>query len=329
MGFLDKVKGVTGIGLNPDETYHRAFEKGVLLGDYEAAGDLFGKAAAKYEEAGQSDQAHRARANQFLYSFVVSKAIGDISEVMRHLDSIGEIEELGSETARMPAAELKTELQARQLENAAFVSAAKPEQAQQLHSDAAAKFQQIINAPLKTYKYIPTRDQREAAEERYFLHNGYAFYYQGLMIQDRDPVAAAEKISQSALAFKRAKDDDLRNRMDGHVNSLRVKRVCWFCHREMQGFGLNIEYYPARTTEYGRGVVSKLGQDTACIGEGGQSVSVCLSCASMIQNQADAFAQRHVAALRAEIEVEISELVSAMNALAKRVDRVENLAHRH
>jgi hypothetical protein len=114
--------------------------------------------------------------------------------------------------------------------------------------------------------------------------------------------------------------------MDGHVNSLRVKRVCWFCHREMQGYGLNIEYYPARTTEYGRGVVSKLGQDTACIAEGGQSVSVCLSCASMIQNQADAFARRHVAALRTEIEVQISELVSAMSAIEQ---RVESLAHRH
>jgi hypothetical protein len=108
MGFLDKVKGVTGVGLNPDESYHRAFEKGVLLGDYQAAGDLFAKAAAKYEEAGQSDEVHRARANQCLYSFVVSKAIGDIGEVVRHLDAISEIEELGSETAKMPAAELKT-----------------------------------------------------------------------------------------------------------------------------------------------------------------------------------------------------------------------------
>ena len=277
MGFLDKVKGVTGVGLNPDESYHRAFEKGVLLGDYQAAGDLFAKAAAKYEEAGQSDEVHRARANQCLYSFVVSKAIGDIGEVVRHLDAISEIEELGSETAKMPAAELKTELQARQFENAAFAGDANPEQAQQLHSNAAAKFQQIINAPLKTYKYIPVKDQHEAAEERYFLHNGYAFYYQGLMIQDCDPVAAAEKISQSALAFKRAKDDGLRNRMDERVNSLRIKRACWFCHREMQGYGLNIEYYPARTTEYGRGVVSKLGQDAACVGEGGQSVTVCVS----------------------------------------------------
>src|ERR1035438_9453518 len=90
MGFLDKVKGVTGVGLNPDESYHRAFEKGVLLGDYQAAGDLFAKAAAKYEEAGQSDEVHRARANQCLYSFVVSKAIGDIGEVVRHLDAISE-----------------------------------------------------------------------------------------------------------------------------------------------------------------------------------------------------------------------------------------------
>ena len=49
----------------------------------------------------------------------------------------------------------------------------------------------------------------------------------------------------------------------------------------------------------------------------------------MIQNQADAFAQRHVAAFRAEIEAQISTLVSAMNALAGRLDRVESFAHRH
>jgi hypothetical protein len=93
----------------------------------------------------------------------------------------------------------------------------------------------------------------------------------------------------------------------------------------MQGYGLNIEYYPARTTEYGRDMVRKLGEDAACIGEGGQSVAVCLSCASMIQNEA----QRHVAVLRAEVEAQVSKLVSEMNALAEKLKRVESLAHHH
>lgn len=323
-GFLGKVRGVTGIGLNANESYRRAFEKGVLLGDYQAAGDLFARAAAKYEEAGLSEEAHRARANQCLYSFVASKQLRDIGEVARHLDAIGEIEELGSEITTVPAIELKTELEARQLENAAFASTADPGLAVQLHSDAAVKFQQIINAPLRTYKYIPARDQHETVEERYFLHQGYAFYYQGLMIQDGDPVAAAEKISQSALAFKRAKDDGLRNRMDKEVNSLRIKRECWFCHREMQGYGLNIKYYPARTTEYGRDMVRRLGKDAACIGDSGQSVAVCLPCASMIQYEA----QRHVAVLRAEVEAQVSNLVTMMNVLAERLKRVESPPNR-
>ena len=42
MGFLDKVKDATGIGLSADEQYRRAYEKGVFLQppDYSAASAL-------------------------------------------------------------------------------------------------------------------------------------------------------------------------------------------------------------------------------------------------------------------------------------------------
>ncbi len=64
MGFLDKVKSATGLGLSPAESYHRAYEKGVLLGNYAAASEMFGKAAEKFQEAAQIERVHRARAER-------------------------------------------------------------------------------------------------------------------------------------------------------------------------------------------------------------------------------------------------------------------------
>ena len=327
MGFLDKVKGATGIGLNSTEAYHRAYEKGVLLGKYDSASELFGKAAEKFEQEGQPDLARRARANQHIYSFVSTKNTALINDILRALEGADEVEEIGSETEKISAPELCAELEARRLENAAFASENAPSQAQLMHANAALKFQAILKAKLKTYKYVPAKDHNDTAEERYFLHMGHSAYYQGLLVQDRDPMQAAERLSQAALAFKRAKDEALHSRMDAIVGNLRVRRTCWVCHREMQGFGLNISYMPATTTVYGRELVAKLGQDTTSIVE--EAVAVCLPCASMVRNQADEYSRRRTDELRQEVEPQLAALIRAANALADRVAHLESVSHRH
>ena len=325
MSFLDKMKSATGLGLNSAEAYHRAYEKGVNLEKFDSACELFAKAAEKCDQEGQTEMARRARANQYLYSLLYTKDFKVIEPLLAHLNGLQEIEEIGSETAVMPVSELYTELEARRLELAAFGSGNAPVQAQQLHATAAQKFQAILRTRLKTYRRLPMPDHNETAEERYFLHQGHATYYAGLLSQDRDPVQAAERISEAARYFKSAKDDPLRARMEAIVANLRLKRTCWMCHREMQGLGLNILYYPARTTQYDRELVGKLGQDTTAISDAGDAVTICLPCATMVQHQADYFAQLRMNELRAQFQSQIENLVRVVNNLADRVAFLENV----
>jgi hypothetical protein len=327
MGLLDKVKSATGLGLSPAESYHRAYEKGVLLGKYAAASEMFGKAAEKFQEVGQSEQVHRARANEQLYRLVATKDLSGIDSILPHLKNLSTIEELGSETDTISAAELATELEARGLENAAQGSKDNWNMAQNLHAKAADNFQSLLKTKLKTYKLVPAADHNDSVEERYFLNQGYSSYYEGLLVREADPTQAAERLSQAVLAFKRAKDEALRGQMDQMVSQLRIKRTCWLCHREMLGQGLNVDYYPAHITPWGRDLVAKLGQDVTTVEDG--KVAVCLSCASMIQIQADRFAERRVDALRQDMLPRINQIISVVHALTERIANLERIAHRH
>lgn len=325
MSLLDKVKGTTGLGLTPDEAYHRAYEKGVHLGKYEIASDMFAKAAQKFEETGQTEKAHRARANQFLYSYIVRKDPAVIDTILTHLGTVKEIEALGSDSDRIPVRELVTELQARKLEGSAFGASSNPQEALELHRKAADLFQNIIKARLKTYKMVPEDDHNDSAEERYFLHLGHATFYEAVLSQDADPTRATEKVNEAALAFRRAKDEQLRAQMEKIQSDLRVSRTCWFCHREMQGLGLNVDYYPAKVTRYEADLIAKLGQDMTTVDHDAQAVAVCLSCATMVRNQADDIARALVEELRSELQSQLNEIVRELDEVAKRLKHLERL----
>jgi hypothetical protein len=323
MGFLDKVKSATGLGLTSDESYHRAYEKGVLLGKYAEASELFGKAVEKYVEAGRTREAQRARANQFLYDFIANRNLSHVDQILGALSGMEEIEELGSETEMIPAVELATEFEARRIEIQIPAAGDDHEKAQALHGSAAEMFQKIMKLRLRTYKYVPVGDHNETAEERYFLHRGHCSYHHALALQDADPMGAIEKLNESALAFKRAKDESLRTKVDSILSNLRLKRTCWLCHRELQGLGLNIDYYPASITHYGRDVVARLGQDVTTIDAEKNRIAVCLSCATMIRAQADVFALMRTGELRQELGSKVEALVNQMHNVMLRVDKLE------
>src|SRR5437773_1128200 len=65
-----KVKRTTGLGLNQNELYVRAFEKGVLLNKFQDAADTFDKAAKKFTESGEQMMATQAIANGLLYRYL-------------------------------------------------------------------------------------------------------------------------------------------------------------------------------------------------------------------------------------------------------------------
>src|SRR5579864_4601853 len=301
MGLIDKVKGVTGLGLNPDEAYRRAYEKGVLLAKYDAASDLFAKAAEKYEAASHAEQANRSRANQFLYSYLLSRDPSFIDRILPHLRQIEWIEDIGSQADRIRAAELVLELEARKLEDAAFASQNEPALAHVLHTNTAQKFHGLLRAPLRTYSLIPAAIGTESAEERYFLHQGYSSFHQALDIQHRDPIAASERLREAVMGFRRAKQREkggIGEIAEGLLAKLRLIRNCWFCHREVQGLGLHIDYYPASIAPYLRALVEKMGQDATTLSSDNRAIAVCGPCASMIQFQAERYAQAQVDLLR-------------------------------
>src|SRR5690349_13466473 len=103
MSFFGKVKQATGIGLNGAGSYHRAYEKGVLLGDRQAGVTLFREAAAKLDREGDTALAARARANAALYAFLIAPSTGQLQPLRDALAAVTEIEQIDSETAFMPA----------------------------------------------------------------------------------------------------------------------------------------------------------------------------------------------------------------------------------
>src|SRR3954468_17814970 len=86
MGFMDSLKKATGVGLNANEHYDRAYEKGVLLGPEkfaEAGGAVAGGGAAEAggvgetaarrgAESGDVQTQTRPLANPRLYGFITS-----------------------------------------------------------------------------------------------------------------------------------------------------------------------------------------------------------------------------------------------------------------
>ena len=239
-------KGATGIGLSADEKYARAYEKGVFLQDYAASSKTFREAAKQFEEGGQAIRARQALANAALYDYLTARTPETLGAACRSLEHIDEIEAPGSRDETLPAADLHAELQGRQFESLAFQAQDQPARALDLHRSAAGCFRKLIGKELQTYRLIPTGFHDGSAQERYFYHEGLASYFSGLQLRFADPEGAAGLLSTAVQHFRQAGNQDWQQRCSAMQADLKAKRTCWFCHREMQGVGLNVDFYPAR-----------------------------------------------------------------------------------
>ena len=105
-GFFDKVRHTTGLGLDQNELYNRAFEKGVLLKKFYDAADIFDKAARKYSELGDPLMATQALANSLLYRYLASRDANIIALLLQKLSGLQQIEVIGSQTETMPTGPL-------------------------------------------------------------------------------------------------------------------------------------------------------------------------------------------------------------------------------
>src|SRR5690348_15954287 len=105
-GFFDKVRHTTGLGLDHNELYNRAFEKGVLLKKFQDASDIFDKAAKKYSELGDQAMVAQAAANSLLYRYLASGDPNVLGPLIQRLNALPQIEEIGSQTEAMPTGPL-------------------------------------------------------------------------------------------------------------------------------------------------------------------------------------------------------------------------------
>src|SRR5215472_1010795 len=141
-GFLGKAKNITGIGLDQDQLYARAFEKGVNLGpsNFVAAADIFDKAARKYAEGGNPQRENQASANALLYRYLGTGDPNLIVPLIQRLQSLEQIERIEVQNELQATGPLAQELDCRRVE--ALIANAQNDivGSSDLHKEVADKF---------------------------------------------------------------------------------------------------------------------------------------------------------------------------------------------
>jgi hypothetical protein len=84
-GLFNKAKQITGVGLDHDELYARAFAKGVLLNKFGDAADMFDKASKKFAENGDPANAAQAAANSLLYRYLATHDVNTLMPLLQIL----------------------------------------------------------------------------------------------------------------------------------------------------------------------------------------------------------------------------------------------------
>ncbi|MBN1814942.1 MAG: hypothetical protein JXA14_24095 [Anaerolineae bacterium] len=306
-----------GFGLGADDKYQRAFEKGVLLGNLEAAPALFEEAAREYEKRGQVEGQRRALANAALYRYIKSGDTTLLPALIDHLGHISEIEYIGSATDTIPAAQLNAELVARraELEIEALGAGAGHLALAAAHERARDCFEEIKPANLVVYPHVVKDDVGQDAESRGFYHAGKACWHRAQLQVQTDPAAAADEMSRAVMYYRRAGYTMGEQAADGALEHLRMQRTCWICHREMQGRGINFDWLPTAVSSYHAGLLERANQDQGSLDIAGSSVVVCVVCQTLIARQAENIAARVVSNQVGPLVKEIKKLRDEVSKL--------------
>ncbi len=308
-----------GLGLSPEDKYRRAFDKGVLLGDWAAAVRLFDDAARESERRGDAAGRTRALANARLYEFLLSGQPALLDPLLALLAQLETIERIGSATETMPAARLATELGARRAEAAihSLPASAAPEALAAAHERARDRFAALQQEALLTYAYVSGDGLTQTAESRYYLHAAQASWYRAQARLSADPAAAAEEMSRAALAFRQAGHVQGEEEAARSLANLRLSRTCWVCGREMQGLGVNFEYLPSTVRPCHAAVLERSHGDQSTLLLDGSRVAVCVVCKGLIVNQARLIAAQVAAEAIAPLAAEVEQLAKAVQALSR------------
>ena len=326
MGLFDKVKDsakdATGIGLNAEEQYARAYSKGVLLQppDYGSAAKQFASAAEKFTKDGNFNMAKHARANSSLYGVLHHCDVESVTQAIQALEQMPEIEALGSQKEMIPTPGLVTELKALQLDCAAEGTGSAANKAE-YYAKASEYMLQIARAPLGVMDRLRLPGPVDTGMMRGYYYMALTDYYEALSVVAKSPSEAEIHMQKAESVFRQAKAELWVDKASKYLEHLKSKRHCWICNREMQGKDIFYSYYPASVEEYHKHMIESLNQDTKML-DVPDSVTLCTVCGSAVERQADRYATLRVAELRQWV----TPILENHN---QRIEWCEKQAHTH
>jgi hypothetical protein len=331
MGFLDKmkqgIKDATGLGLDVQEQYKRAYEKGVLVKDYDAAVKNFLKAADKAQEAGDEETMKHARANAAVYKLLSDHTLGDLRAAIEALGVVPEIEQINTDQESVPTAPWIAELSALEAEVVAFDEedfAAKRDG----FAKAAELYMKVGSAPLAFVDRFREDGPKEKAMERSYYASAYADYIGAQLAAFTAPQSAEDSLHKASMKFRQAKADDGAQMSDEFLEKMKAKRHCWMCGREMQGNETHYYYYPTVSHPYQKELLKSTNDDVGMLDRDGM-VTICTVCGNAIEAQADRYAKIRADEVREWAVGQFQRVDSQLSSIESRLSRVESMAHRH
>lgn len=329
MSILKKI----GIGLTHDEVYARAYEKGVLVKNYDEAYRQFAKAADKYRKEGNDILYHRAGANEAIYRYVAldqkaEDAAGQvqaIDEALSHLQHLEEIEEVGSQTDMMPVQRMVDELLG--MKAWATVMTTEDNRAKvRHHTEASQAFQRIGEHTLTTRPDMAARDP-------YHFHLACARYFEGMIVADITPNVAVDKLEEAYANFRLCQiEDDVSRSVHTDLGAMSTKAVCWMCGREVQGRNTHFKHYETHVTPYYQSLAdadTRLGIPRL----EPAGMPICLTCGSMLEILADQYATLRADEVRQEAAAAIAalrqQMISELNDVWVAIRSLQRVAHTH
>jgi hypothetical protein len=320
---FETIKEVTGFGLDANKLYKLAFEKGVLLKEFDTAASYFNAAAKKFSEKGDQAMAARASANAKLYRYLSKTTTADsdnLAVLLEALSKLQHIEKIGSQTEMMPVQPLRMELECRSIEALMAQASGDVLRLRELHKLTRNRFQAMSGYPLITYEYKRSSDGHdEKAEERYHYHDGMYQFYEAMLKKDSDPAAAVDDLKLASRAFSICDDQVRLRRTTQLIENWRVKRTCWICGREMQGFELHFSMCHAEVTPYTKRLLESMGQSASAIDLEAMKIAVCTPCGSMISFKVAEEADK----VRKELTTELDKALALIRNLERRLSQLE------
>lgn len=323
MGILDRVKEATGVGLDGAAQYRRAFEKGVFMQppDIENAIKQFSLAAERYLKEGNVPGKRLAEANSLLYRLVSKRNLDLIPDLLKSLENVPEIEQVGTQGEMVSGTSVSTELRAIVAELHAEAAPDLPTKSGS-YKAASDLLMQLGNSPLLIAERLKLTGPTVSGMMRGFYNSALSDYHAAFAALETSPDEAQNRLHRAAIAFRQAQMKDWTDKIENEIDSVKSRRHCWICNRQMQGRDTYYSYLPARITRYHHQVVETLRQDTAMLDHAGM-VSICSVCSSTVQLQADRYATERAKQVRDWVAPLLESHRQALTALSSRVDSLE------